>query len=161
MIVVPAPTVDIPEPNRCESMAINSINQTINTLDLKIVDKKLQKGTFYLRDASLSDWEAFVTSEDQHLKSKNMEWMDGKIFIVELPSLQHDEFVPELYSVLRDATHTGTNFLRIALAAYQTNIRRLEPDLCLLPRRVLGQPPYNVQLPPPCKMGSGVVPELG
>ncbi|CAK4072046.1 unnamed protein product [Aphanomyces euteiches] len=148
MIVVPAPTVDIQEPNRRESMAINSINQTIKTLDLKLVEKKLQKRKFYLRDASLSDWEAFFTSEDQQLKSKNMEWMEGKIFIVELPSLQHDEFVAELYSVLRDATHTGTKFLRIALAAYQTNVRRLEPDLCLLPHRVLGQPPYNVQLPP-------------
>ncbi|CAK4518205.1 unnamed protein product, partial [Aphanomyces euteiches] len=148
MIVVPAPTVDIPEPNRRESMAINSINQTIKTLDLKLVDKKLQKGKFYLRDASLSDWEAFVTSEDQQLKSKNMEWIDGKIFIVELPSRQHETYVQRLSFGLFIATHTQDDFLEISGAAYQTNARRLEPDLCLLSRRVLGQPPYNVQLPP-------------
>ncbi|KAF0699885.1 Aste57867_9569 [Aphanomyces stellatus] len=129
-------------------MAINSINQTTKTLDLKLVDKKLQKGNVYLRDASLSDWEAFVTSEDQQLKSKNMERMEGKIFIVELPSREHEDYIQELSAVLRAATHTATNFLMISGAAYQTNFRRLEPDLCVVPRRVLGQPPYNVQLPP-------------
>ncbi|KAG9401570.1 hypothetical protein AC1031_009440 [Aphanomyces cochlioides] len=112
------------EPSQRELMAINSINQSIKTLDLDLVDEMLQTGKVYLRDASLSDWEAFVASEDQELRSTNMEWIDGKIFIVELSSLPHQ---------------TGS--------AYQTNILRLEPDLCLLPRRVLGQPPYNVQLP--------------
>ncbi|CAK4152176.1 unnamed protein product, partial [Aphanomyces euteiches] len=46
------------------------------------------------------------------------------------------------------ATHTVSQFLEVSLAAYQTNILRLEPDLCLLPDPELGQPPYNVQLPP-------------
>ncbi|KAG9406461.1 hypothetical protein AC1031_002780 [Aphanomyces cochlioides] len=116
-MIVPAPTAAIPEPNQGELMAIHSINQKIKSLDWKLVEKELEKGMVYLGDASLSDWEAFVTSEDQQLKSKNIEWIDGKIFI-------------------------------ISLDAYQTNIRRLEPDLCLIPRRVLAQPPNNVQLPP-------------
>ncbi|KAH9089477.1 hypothetical protein LEN26_019125 [Aphanomyces euteiches] len=126
-IIVPAPTAATPEPNQDELMAIHLINQKIESLDWKLVEKELEKGMVYLGDASLSDWEAFVTSEDQQLKSKNMEWIDGKIFIVELPSREH---------------------ARYGNYEYQTNIRRLEPDLCLIPRRVLEQPPYNVQLPP-------------
>ncbi|KAG9401546.1 hypothetical protein AC1031_009413 [Aphanomyces cochlioides] len=145
---VPSTTEAIPEPNRREAMAIDSINQTIQTLDLKLVDEILQKGKVYLQDASLSDWEAFVTSEDQQLKSKNMEWIDGKIYIVELPSLPHKMYGQRLGVSLFLATHTQECFLSVAGAAYQTNIRRLEPDLCLLPHPILGQPSYNVQLPP-------------
>ncbi|KAG9407616.1 hypothetical protein AC1031_002334 [Aphanomyces cochlioides] len=133
-MIVPAPTAAIPEPNQGALMAIHSINQKIKSLDWKLVEKELEKGMVYLGDASLSDWEAFVTSEDQQLKSKNMEWIDGKIFIVELPSQKHE-------------TYAGNYFLTL-LDAYQTNIRRLEPDLCLITRRVLAQPPYNVQMPP-------------
>ncbi|KAH9103537.1 hypothetical protein LEN26_008757 [Aphanomyces euteiches] len=120
----------IPEPSQRELMAIDSINQTIQALDLDLVDEILQTGKVYFRDASLSDWKAFVATEDQQVRSTNMEWMDGKIFIVGL------------------STQTTKKFLEVSLAAYQTNILRLEPDLCLLPDPELGQPPYNVQLPP-------------
>ncbi|CAK4112382.1 unnamed protein product [Aphanomyces euteiches] len=147
-MIVPAPTAAIPEPSQGELMAIHSINQKIKSLNWKLVEKELEKGMVYLGDASLSDWEAFVTSEDQQLKSKNMEWIDGKIFIVELPSQEHETYVMELGAAIRDATHTRSDFVKVSLAAYQTNIRRLEPDLCLIPRQVLEQYPYNVQLPP-------------
>ncbi|KAH9125117.1 hypothetical protein AeMF1_004226 [Aphanomyces euteiches] len=147
-MIVPAPTAAIPEPNQDELMAIHSINQKIKSLDWKLVEKELEKGMVYLGDASLSDWEAFVTSEDQQLKSKNMEWIDGKIFIVELSSRELAIYVQELAAAIRDATHTQSAFVEISGDAYQTNISRLEPDLCLIPRRVLAQPPYNVQLPP-------------
>ncbi|KAH9130198.1 hypothetical protein LEN26_008758 [Aphanomyces euteiches] len=108
------------EPSQRELMAIDSINQTLQALDLDLVDEKLHTGKVYLRDAPLSHWEAFAATEDQQVSSTNMEWMDGKIYI----------------------------FLSVAGAAYQTNLLRLEIDLCLLPRRVLLLPPYNVQLPP-------------
>ncbi|KAG9397746.1 hypothetical protein AC1031_017909 [Aphanomyces cochlioides] len=147
-MIVPAPTAAIPEPNQGELMAIHSINQKIKSLDWKLVEKELEKGMVYLVDASLSDWEAFVTSEDQQLKSKNMEGIDRKIFIVELPSREHETYVGRLLVAINNATHTQDDFVEISLAAYQTNIRRLEPDLCLIPRRVLAQPPNNVQLPP-------------
>ncbi|CAK4581559.1 unnamed protein product [Aphanomyces euteiches] len=147
-MIVPAPTAAIPEPSQGELMAIHSINQKIKSLNWKLVEKELEKGMVYLGDASLSDWEAFVTSEDQQLKSKNMEWIDGKIFIVELPSREHARYVGELFATIRDATHTRSDFVMTSLDEYQTNIRRLEPDLCLIPRQVLEQPPYNVQLPP-------------
>ncbi|KAG9408635.1 hypothetical protein AC1031_020500 [Aphanomyces cochlioides] len=143
-MIVPAPTAAIPEPNQGELMAIHSINQKIKSLDWKLVEKELEKGMVYLGDASLSDWEAFVTK----LKSKNMEWIDGKIFIVELPSQEHETYVWRLGIANYNATHTQDDFVKISLAAYQTNIRCLEPDLCLIPRRVLAQLPYNVQLPP-------------
>ncbi|KAF0723165.1 hypothetical protein AaE_009895, partial [Aphanomyces astaci] len=149
MMAVPAPTAVIPEPTPLELGAIYSINQTIDLLDWDLVDKQLQKGkAYFLRDATLSEWEAYVTTEDQQLKSKNMEWIDGKLFIVELPSRPHERYIARLIIAANAATHTGLRFLDIAGAAYQTNIRRLEPDVCLMPRRVLEQPPYNVQLPP-------------
>ncbi|CAK4269319.1 unnamed protein product [Aphanomyces euteiches] len=129
-------------------MAIDSINQTIQALDLDLVDEMLQTGKVYLRDASLSDWEAFVATEDQQVRSTNMEWMDGKIFIVELSTQPQKRYVGLLFFAIRTATHTVSQFLEVSLAAYQTNILRLEPDLCLLPDPELGQPPYNVQLPP-------------
>ncbi|KAG9399558.1 hypothetical protein AC1031_011950 [Aphanomyces cochlioides] len=143
-MIVPAPTAAIPEPNQGELMAIHSIIQKIKSLDWKLVEKELEKGMVYLGDASLSDWKAFVTSEDQQLKSKNMESIDGKIFFVELPSREHATYVGRLLVAINNATHTQDDFVEISLDAYQTNIRRLEPDLCLIPRR----PPYNVQLPP-------------
>ncbi|RQM19877.1 hypothetical protein B5M09_011390 [Aphanomyces astaci] len=149
MMAVPAPTAVIPEPTPLELGAIYSINQTIDLLDWDLVDKQLQKGkAYFLRDATLSEWEAYVTTEDQQLKSKNMEWIDGTLFIVELPSRPHEGYIARLIIAVNAATHTGLRFLDIAGAAYQTNIRRLEPDVCLMPRRVLGQSPYNVQLPP-------------
>ncbi|CAK4663511.1 unnamed protein product [Aphanomyces euteiches] len=147
-MIVPAPTAAIPEPNQDELMAIHSINQKIKSLDWKLVEKELEKGMVYLGDASLSDWEAFVTGEDQQLKSKNMEWIDGKIFIVELPSQEHATYVWELGRGIGNATQSQSTFVKISGDAYQTNIRRLEPDLCLIPRQVLGRHPYNVQLPP-------------
>ncbi|ETV81125.1 hypothetical protein H257_05722 [Aphanomyces astaci] len=114
-----------------------------------LVDNELQKGkAYFLRDATLSEWKAYVTTEDQQLKSKHTEWMDGKIFIVELSCAPREGYIALLIFAVNGATNNGLRFLRIAGAAYQTNIRRLEPDLCLMPRRVLEQPPYNVQLPP-------------
>ncbi|CAK4566656.1 unnamed protein product [Aphanomyces euteiches] len=120
----------------------------IKSLDWKLVEKELEKGMVYLGDASLSDWEAFVTSEDQQLKSKNMEWIDGKIFIVELPSREHARYVARLVIAINNATNTECDFVMTSGDEYQANIRRLEPDVCLIPLQVLEQPPYNVQLPP-------------
>ncbi|RHX97300.1 hypothetical protein DYB25_002144 [Aphanomyces astaci] len=130
MMAVPAPTAVIPEPTRRELRAIHSINQTIELLDWDLVDKQLQKGkAYFLRDATLSEWEAYVTTEGQQLKSKNMEWIHGKLFIVELPSRPHERYIARLIIAANAATHTGLRFLDIAGAAYQTNIRRLEPDV--------------------------------
>jgi hypothetical protein len=36
--------------------------------------------------ATVNEWEAYVESEDQTLKSKHTEWLHGKVWIVGLPS---------------------------------------------------------------------------
>ncbi|KAJ8524858.1 hypothetical protein ON010_g16258 [Phytophthora cinnamomi] len=45
--------------------------------------------TIRVCEATEEDWDAFVESEDQELRSIHMVWSDDEIFIVELPSPQH------------------------------------------------------------------------
>ncbi|RLN57439.1 hypothetical protein BBJ28_00005142 [Nothophytophthora sp. Chile5] len=46
----------------------------------------------YACDASETDWNAFVEDEAQEIKSTHMEWIGGKIYIVELSSPEHESY---------------------------------------------------------------------
>ncbi|KAH9129021.1 hypothetical protein LEN26_001085 [Aphanomyces euteiches] len=130
-MIVPALTAAIPEPYQGELMAIHSINQKLLSLDWKLVEKELEEGMVYLGDASLSDWEAFVTTKDQQLKSKNMEWIDGKIFIVELPSQEHATYVGRLVVAILDAAHTQEDFVKNSLDAYIQPVSAASSQICV------------------------------
>ncbi|RLN57443.1 hypothetical protein BBJ28_00005146 [Nothophytophthora sp. Chile5] len=77
---------------RKDDMAVNRINAKIEELHWDQVLQAPRGHAVYVCDAFETDWNAFVGSEDQKLKSAHMEWIDGKIFIVELPSLEHDSY---------------------------------------------------------------------
>ncbi|KAF1776413.1 hypothetical protein JG687_00006674 [Phytophthora cactorum] len=40
-------------------------------------------------DATLTEWNEYQESDYQELRSSYMEWIDGKIYIVELPTTEH------------------------------------------------------------------------
>ncbi|RLN32211.1 hypothetical protein BBJ28_00005184 [Nothophytophthora sp. Chile5] len=88
----------------------------------------------YVCDASEADWNAFVEDEGQEIKSTPMEWIDGKIYIVELPSPEHESYRCAFHNLfLRDrvvdaymASHGGS---------YVATLRRYEPDDSFGPTR--------------------------
>ncbi|KAL7692918.1 hypothetical protein Plhal304r1_c005g0020281 [Plasmopara halstedii] len=79
------------------NMAVKRINDIIKKLDWKEVEATLLSDErddadpgFENCEASLEDWERYVKTENQALMSRAMEFEDGRIYIVELPSGVHD-----------------------------------------------------------------------
>ncbi|KAG9415683.1 hypothetical protein AC1031_000067 [Aphanomyces cochlioides] len=115
--------------------AVRNINNAVNKLDLRKVQQSLEAedrshldpGVFVC-NATLEDWNLYVESENQALISRAMEWNDGKIYIVELPSRLHENVARIFDLAIMRATGT---------ASYAADRRRIEPDCSFGPRKNL------------------------
>ncbi|RLN32220.1 hypothetical protein BBJ28_00005179 [Nothophytophthora sp. Chile5] len=94
-------------------MAVARINAQLASLDWKQVLETPRGHAVYVCDAFETDWNAFVEREDQKLKSTHMEWIDGKIYIVELPSPEHEHYIGAFHEVIllsNPVVHTYLTF---------------------------------------------------
>jgi hypothetical protein len=70
-------------------------------------------------ETSLDDWNRYVRSERQELKSRFMEWRDEKIWIVELSSDIHEDAVYRFAVAMAAATGNAMGrYLRGHQTAY-------------------------------------------
>ncbi|EGZ24779.1 hypothetical protein PHYSODRAFT_344793 [Phytophthora sojae] len=98
--------------------------------------------------ATKDDWRAYLDSENQALKSKCCEWIEGTIYIVEPLSQEHESFTDVV---------KGTLFNQYAFFAYlqpfgsaaipgHPGLHDYEADACYSPRQFTGGPlPSGVQ----------------
>ncbi|DAZ92482.1 TPA: hypothetical protein N0F65_012712 [Lagenidium giganteum] len=77
--------------------------------------------------ATLAEWEEFVRSEDQALKSTHMEWADGEVLIVEVPSEVHGNVSRAFNHYFMRRPFVRANFLEYG-DSYDASRRRFEPD---------------------------------
>jgi hypothetical protein len=71
------------------AMAVGRINR-----EMEIARVNLVRDSPIIRvcKATREEWRTYVESDNQALKSTCCEWIDGSIYIVEIPSLEHDLF---------------------------------------------------------------------
>ncbi|KAG7375979.1 hypothetical protein PHYPSEUDO_014763 [Phytophthora pseudosyringae] len=78
-------------------MAVARINRTLAELDLSRASQIPRESVC---DATLAEWSAFQQTDGQELRSSYMEWIEGKIYIVELPSVEHDGYAIEFHNLI-------------------------------------------------------------
>ncbi|KAG1686053.1 hypothetical protein DVH05_007191 [Phytophthora capsici] len=126
-------------------MATERINGIIKKLDWNEVKATLFSTErddtdpgFEVCEASLEDWERYVKSEDQALKSRGMSFEDGRIYIVELLSGAHESFCGLLNAAILEATGTSNRHLVSCGSSYVESLRKLEPDCSYGPAPGIG-----------------------
>ncbi|GMF15517.1 unnamed protein product [Phytophthora lilii] len=75
--------------SRQMEMTVDQINRRIDTLRLNPSRILTQ---MFVCDATVEQWNVLVDSEALQLRSSYMEWIDSEIYIVELPSLEHEYY---------------------------------------------------------------------
>ncbi|KAE8889555.1 hypothetical protein PF005_g9070 [Phytophthora fragariae] len=104
-------------------MAVRRVNAAIRRLDWHEVDTALLRdddaAPVEVCEASLDDWERYVRSESQALKSRFMKWRGVRIWIVELPTDIHEGAVHRFDTMMAVGTGNarGTDLMG-RLAAY-------------------------------------------
>ncbi|KAG1688977.1 hypothetical protein DVH05_002963 [Phytophthora capsici] len=126
-------------------MAVRRINGIIKRLDWNAVEETLFSTErddadpgFEVCEASLEDWERYVKSESQALKSRAMAFEDGRIYIVELPSCVHESFCGLLNVAISEATGTFNRHLSSRGSTYVDALQHLEPDFSYGPAPGIG-----------------------
>ncbi|KAE8889623.1 hypothetical protein PF010_g21040 [Phytophthora fragariae] len=99
-------------------MAVRRINAAIRRLDWHEVEAALLRddnaAPVEVCEASLDDWDRYVRSESQALKSRFMEWRGGRIWIVELPTSIHEKAASRFDTMMAVGTGNvmGTDLIR-------------------------------------------------
>ncbi|KAE9036694.1 hypothetical protein PR002_g6962 [Phytophthora rubi] len=109
-------------------MAVTKINNYINELNWPQFLQTPPGQPVVLGEATLAEWEEFVDSEDQALESTHMEWADGRILIVEVPSTVHGKVTGAIEYFLNHDALVENDFLTTNRDAFVETRRRLEPD---------------------------------
>ncbi|KAF1326659.1 hypothetical protein FI667_g8197, partial [Globisporangium splendens] len=123
-------------------MAVRRINAHLRRLDFLAVDAALYSAEradsdpgFEVWEASIDEWETYVRSENQAIKSRGMSWRDGKIYIVEPSSEVHQMFCALLDEEVMAAAGTRFEHLQPKRSTYVERTHRLlEPDCSYGPR---------------------------
>jgi hypothetical protein len=144
-----------PTRERHKGMAVAKINGTINALNWDEV-MKMPPGEFKeVCAATVEEWEAYIESEEQTLKARHMEWFDGKIWIVELPTTMHSNACRELVIYIslipgtraflgpRGDAHTSTGPKFLPDESYGPHALRMPPLGAVLPNGVDNWPDFS------------------
>ncbi|KAH7459724.1 hypothetical protein KRP22_012763 [Phytophthora ramorum] len=89
---------------------------------------------FEVCHATEDDWDRDVTSENQARRSRAMTWVNGRIYIVELPGWVHGRAVACFREELTAATGTRDRFLALAGDTYVESLEHIEPDVGFPPK---------------------------
>ena len=111
-------------------MAVNKINDAINALDWELVLQTPRGQVVRVCAATEPEWNAFLESENQEFKSTHMEWLDGAICVVEVPSSERAVISVVLAELLAWAAYVGgySHCLGASGATYVSTLLRYEPD---------------------------------
>lgn len=136
-------------------MKVDEINAKLGALDWKEVAQQLRSGVCVcVGEATEQEWNAFVESDPQTLRSTNMEWLQedgqsesdhGKIYVVELPWREHGLFCMRLSEAFYDATSSVHGYLEAHGGMVVHNGRLLEPDLSYGPTQSMEK--FGAHLP--------------
>ncbi|KAG7383401.1 hypothetical protein PHYPSEUDO_003717 [Phytophthora pseudosyringae] len=126
-------------------MAVSRINRTLAALDLSRAPQIPRESVCA---AALAEWSAFQQTDDQELRSSYMEWIEGKIYIVELPSVEHAYYAHEFSNSVVTQPAVDS-YLRGYATAYQPNRpqnqTRYEADASYGPKSRVGSAlPHDV-----------------
>ena len=77
-------------------MALNTVNDAIEALNWELVMKMPRGKAIKVCAATGDEWDAFVESDVEKVKSTHMEWINGAIYIVEVPTSEHGNFTAAL-----------------------------------------------------------------
>ncbi|EGZ20307.1 hypothetical protein PHYSODRAFT_328434 [Phytophthora sojae] len=121
-------------------MAVARINSEFRRINLA-----LERET---RRATKNEWRAYLDSENQALKSKCCEWIEGTIYIVEPLTQEHERFTEEVNRALR--AQRGFDAYMVSWGSAVTpdmpDLHDYEPDKGYGPAKFLGAPfPPGVQ----------------
>ncbi|KAI9916810.1 hypothetical protein PsorP6_017961 [Peronosclerospora sorghi] len=136
--------------NMARNYGVRRINNGVSRVELAMVENVMAPphgsdgAPYELCTASREEWNRYVQSEAQLLKSRRMAWWDDRVFIVELSSSLHEGPVLGVERALIEATGTGRSHLKhrgSAYIGYHANwpdeikdlIALLEPDDCFGP----------------------------
>ncbi|KAG1712994.1 hypothetical protein DVH05_000724 [Phytophthora capsici] len=100
--------------------------------------------------ATLDEWDEFQQSENYVLKTSRMEWIDGVIYIVELPLHENEQFALNLGHLISPSAGVVNIYLNRYGAAYAENHPdgqpAYEPDESYGPARATGSHlPHDVE----------------
>ncbi|EGZ20217.1 hypothetical protein PHYSODRAFT_493907 [Phytophthora sojae] len=126
-------------------MAVARINSEFRRIDLA---QERETRIIPVCRATKDEWRAYLDSENQALKSKCCEWIEGTIYIVEPLTQEHERFTGEVEGALR----AQRGFVAYMVTWGSANIPGLpdlhdyEPDKGYGPANFLGAPfPPGVQ----------------
>lgn len=100
-------------------MAVAYINQCIRAINMDEVKAYLSSATrdeddlgFEVCAVIKADWSRYVRSENQALRSRTMLWVDGKVYIVELPTAVHESAIYFFMKLMERAIGTEDRHLQ-------------------------------------------------
>ncbi|KAG3237333.1 hypothetical protein PI124_g17678 [Phytophthora idaei] len=114
-------------------MSIAEINATLAALNWRQISRTPRGQIILLCDATEAQWKAFVKFDSREFKSSRdirssqMEWIDSRIYIVELPSPAQDVYSFMFGKYLLSHPVVGT-YLDTHGRAFVPNQRMYEPD---------------------------------
>ncbi|KAE9314298.1 hypothetical protein PF008_g19515 [Phytophthora fragariae] len=77
-------------------MAVARINRGLDAIDFDCE----RSAIIPVCSATMDEWREYLNSDDQGFKSKFMEWVEGTVYIVEIPSQEHQRFAHSFEYVL-------------------------------------------------------------
>jgi len=86
-------------------------------------------------EVTLEEWEHYVRTEEQCIKSTAFFWSNGKVYLVEPSFGFHAELGGRIGMAIIQATGTIGRFLSEHLSTHVESMRLLEPDNCIGPER--------------------------
>ncbi|KAE9134271.1 hypothetical protein PF007_g2981 [Phytophthora fragariae] len=115
--------------------SVRRINNAVRRLDWALVESELNPpdgsdgAPFELCAATRDDWDRYIQSEQQALRSRWMAWGDDRVFIVEFPESLHENLVVAARKSIIAATGTGSTHLEEHGASYIGNRVTLPDDI--------------------------------
>ncbi|KDO26315.1 hypothetical protein SPRG_08388 [Saprolegnia parasitica CBS 223.65] len=126
---------------------VGDVNRSIEALDWSALEAALEvpgNAGCPLCSMTETDFDVYIASEDQDLKSRNLEWHDGVVYIVDLNKGVHCGLAGGINSAILEATGTGRKHLVSCGSAYidttdaPITLPKIEPDCSFSPTHDIG-----------------------
>ncbi|KAE9133145.1 hypothetical protein PF010_g2925 [Phytophthora fragariae] len=123
-------------------MAVTRINREVAGVDLTRVR---ESPIIPVCAATRDEWREYANSDDQAFRSKCMEWIEGTIYIVEVPSQEHEAF-NENFKIYAANKRAFLAYMKPCCSSTILTLPDYEADSSFGPRREIGAPlPTGVQ----------------
>ncbi|KAE9007657.1 hypothetical protein PR003_g17206 [Phytophthora rubi] len=119
-------------------MAVARINRGLDAIDFDCE----RSAIIPVCSATMDEWREYLNSDDQGFKSKFMEWVEGTVYIVAIPSQEHQRFAHSFEYVLARPP-AFVRYMALNGSPVVSNYPELpgfQADNSYGPRRVVGTP---------------------